>query len=72
MSMRVVESPLLPLYPTDGENARRIVRQGLADVLLWLGENPGQLPGAPIRAFQVGDTLFVDADLYATLRRDNR
>jgi hypothetical protein len=72
MSMRVVESPLLPLYPSDAENARRIVRHGLADVLLWLGENPGPAPGVPTRAFTIGDTLYADAHTVSLLRRSNR
>lgn len=30
------------------EDARRIVRHGLADVLAWLGEEPGPAPGQPV------------------------
>lgn len=37
-------SGVLPLVPSDGENARRIVRHGLADVLRWLGEPVGPAP----------------------------
>ena len=34
----------LPVPASDAEIARRIVRHGLADVLVWLGEEPGAKP----------------------------
>lgn len=33
------------LAPSHGEDARRIVRHGLARYLLWWGESPGPRPG---------------------------
>lgn len=48
----VLESPALPIRPSAGEEARRIVRHGLRDVLEWLempvGEAPGQVTHALI------------------------
>jgi len=41
----VVESPLLPLRPSPTEEARRIVRHGLRDVLEWLEMEIGPEPG---------------------------
>lgn len=38
---------LLPIHPSAGEVGRRIVRHGLADVLRWLGEDPGPPPDEP-------------------------
>lgn len=34
--------------PTPGEDGRRIVRHGMADVLAWLGEPVGPRPGEPV------------------------
>ncbi len=42
--MDVTVSKHLPLHPSAGEVARRIVRHGLADVLAWLGEKIGPRP----------------------------
>lgn len=38
-------SRALPIVATDAMIARAIVRHGLADVLRWLGEEPGLAPG---------------------------
>lgn len=45
----VVSSPHCERPPTDAENARRMVRHGLADVLEWLGEDVGPRPGDPVQ-----------------------
>ena len=37
-------SDQLPIHPSPGEQARRLVRHGLADVLAWLGEEVGPGP----------------------------
>jgi len=47
----VVISPMLPIYPSPGTDARRIVRHGLADVLEWLGQEVGPEPGVPTHAY---------------------
>lgn len=46
----IIISSILPLKPSPGEDARRIVRHGLADVLAWLGEDVGPRPGAQTHA----------------------
>lgn len=63
----IVISNVLPIIPSPGEDARRIVRHGLADVLDWLGEDVGPSPGMPTHALMVGDTLHVSPDLYERL-----
>lgn len=42
--MDVLVSRLLPVAPSVGEVARRLVRHGLADVLEWLGDPVGPKP----------------------------
>lgn len=44
--MTVLVSPTLPLAPSTGEWARRLVRHGMAEVLEWLGEDVGPEPDA--------------------------
>lgn len=61
--MRVVESPMLPLDPTPGQDARRIVRHGLADVLAWLGEDVGPAPGAQTHILLIGADIHASAAL---------
>lgn len=53
--VRIIVDPALPLEPSDGERARRIVRHGLADVLRWLGEDVGPEPDAVTQAFVISD-----------------
>lgn len=49
LGIPVITSDLLPSRPpTPAEDGRRIVRHGLADVLHWLGEDVGPVPGAPV------------------------
>lgn len=60
--IKVIESPTLPLDPTSAQDARRIVRHGLADVLAWLGEDVGPKPGEQTHALLLGrDTLLGSA-----------
>jgi hypothetical protein len=35
---------MLPIHPGPGEQARRLVRHGMADVLAWLGDEVGPGP----------------------------
>lgn len=74
--LRVVVSPLLPMPPSHKEDARRIVRHGLAartlsgmtvGVLEWLGEDVGPAPGVPTTALIIGDTLHTSAAIYEDL-----
>ena len=72
--MEIRQSPVLPMSSTDAQDARRIVRHGLADVLAWLGPSaapgghvPGPRPGEPVHAVEVHGVLFVSADLYADM-----
>lgn len=65
--LRVVASNALPLPPSPGEDARRIVRHGLARVLEWLGEPVGPAPGVATHAVRAGDVLYVSRDLRADL-----
>lgn len=60
-------SSLLPMPPTDGDVARRIVRHGLADILRWLGEDVGPQPYDKVHALQIGDLLVVSRELWADL-----
>lgn len=70
VSLDVVVSEHLPVPPSPGENARRIVRHGLAHWLEWLGEDVGPAPGEPTHAFQAGRTLMVSRELRQQLRPD--
>lgn len=67
----------LPLIPSDAENARRIVRHGLADVLRWLGEQVGPKPFEETHCLISKDdprngraSLSVSRELAATLHRE--
>lgn len=67
--IRVIESKFLPTPPTPGDDGKRIVRHGLADVLHWLGESVGPMPGEPTHSFLLGNhTLLVSAELGQRLR----
>jgi hypothetical protein len=70
----VIVSPLLPIPPSDGERARRIVRHGMADVLAWLDEEVG--PGVDEQTHVIlgsdlggdGALAFVSAEMFERLR----
>lgn len=64
----VLVSSLLPYPPTPGEEARRIVRHGLADVLKWLGEDPGPKPDALTHAIMSVDPARGGASVLMTSR----
>lgn len=55
----------LPVTPSDAEDARRIVRHGLAGVLDWLGEDVGPRPGDPIHVVELGGALWVSKQWWA-------
>lgn len=67
LGLPIVESTALPLHPTHREDARRIVRHGLADVLAWLGEHPGPRPGEPTHALIIGGRLLVSSPASARI-----
>lgn len=46
--------------PTPGEDGRRIVRHGMADVLAWLGEPVGPAPGSPVLGLRDYVDSFVE------------
>lgn len=65
----IVVTPVLPIKPSPGTDARRIVRHGLADVLAWLGEDVGPRPGAQTHAVAMpGGLLAVSPALGLRLR----
>ncbi|RHA38725.1 DUF6221 family protein [Cellulomonas rhizosphaerae] len=55
LGIPVIVSALLPMEPTPGEDAVRIVRHGLRDILEWLGEDVGPAPGVPTHSVMSGD-----------------
>lgn len=60
----VVTSPVLPMEPAPGQDARRIVRHGLKDRLPWLDIEVGPQPGAKLHAVLLGGgtpVLIVDS-----------
>lgn len=67
--IRVVESLHVPARdPTPGEDARRIVRHGMADVLAWLGEPVGPAPGERVyTAFLIDNTVLMHPDAVAKI-----
>ena len=65
--LAVVVSPLLPVPPSPAEEARRIVRHGLADVLEWLGEDVGPEPDEPTHAYRAGNTLIASREFVDTV-----
>lgn len=74
--IRIQQSNFLPLVPDHKEDARRIVRHGLKDVLEWLGEPVGPAPGEQIHAILTSDiyspgatSLLVSRDFDHALRR---
>lgn len=63
-SIPVITSGVLPLTPSPGQDARRIVRHGLADVLAWLGEPVGPKEGEKTHAVLINGHLHVDELTY--------
>jgi len=51
----VYVSDQLPMPPSHREDARRIVRHGMAEILEWLGEDVGPEPGAPTHILLASD-----------------
>lgn len=70
LGVQVIVSPLLPTdVPSPGEDARRMVRHGMKDVLTWLGEDVGPRPGERTHALMVGDhTMLASHEVYRGLR----
>lgn len=71
----VIVSSALPIAPSPGEQARRIVRHGLADVLAWLGEDVGPEPDALTHVVLGTDltpvgakVMFVSAEMLQRLK----
>jgi hypothetical protein len=64
----VVESSALPIKPSPGQDARRMVRHGMADVLAWLGEDVGPKPGEETHCLLIGGTLHASAAIVGKLR----
>lgn len=71
-TMRVLVTPVLPIEPSPGEIARRIVRHGFNDAgLLPFAEGDvGPKPGDRIRALEIHGALYVDAELGEQLKRE--
>lgn len=65
--MKVIVSKYLPIEPTAGEQGRRRVRHGMADVLEWLGEIVGPEPGELVHTFRAGGDLYVSQETYDVL-----
>lgn len=51
----VLVSDALPYLPSPGEDGRRTVRHGLAEVLRWLGEEVGPAPGEGQHVYLMSD-----------------
>ena len=66
LGYEVIPNPFtLPKHPTPAEDARRIVRHGLADTLKWLGQDPGPKPGAVTHAILLdARRMIVSEELY--------
>ncbi|MET4618688.1 hypothetical protein ABIE18_000111 [Arthrobacter sp. 2762] len=60
----VVVSPALPIVPTLAQDAVRMVRHGLADILEWLGEDVGPQPGEETHIIASGGKLLVSQKGY--------
>lgn len=66
----IVPVPHLAKYPTPGEDARRMVRHGYAEILAWLGEEVGPEPGVPDHPVVIAYDpvrVLVDLDLMPKL-----
>lgn len=64
----VVVSDHLPLTPSDGEVARRIVRHGLARVLEQLGEGVGPRPEDQTEVLLIDGSMFMSEDAHDRVR----
>lgn len=62
LGLDIITSGFAPSRPpTPGEDARRIVRHGMAEVLTWLGEDVGPAPGDRIHtAFAIGAAALMN------------
>lgn len=71
-TMRVLVSPILPIEPSPGEVARRIVRHGFhaAGLLPDVDQPVGPKPGDRIRALEIHGALYVDAALGEELKAE--
>ena len=67
----VVVTDALPLDPSPGTWARRFVRHqyAAAGIIDWLGEKVGPRPDSRTNAMEVGNTLYVSAEVYECLKR---
>jgi len=69
--VRIMTSSVLPIPVHPREEARRIVRHGMKDVLLWLGETVGPEPKAPLHMFVAPingrDTILVSRELFTLI-----
>lgn len=54
-ALEVVVDESLGRPPTPGEDARRLVRHGFAEVLAWLGEEVGPRPGEVVQTLILAD-----------------
>lgn len=75
----LIPTSALPMKPTTGEWARRLVRHGLEDVLLWLGEDVGPTPDAETHLLVTnslgassGPAAFVSHELAERIKRQGR
>jgi hypothetical protein len=68
IDLRIIVSNELPIIPSPGEDGRRIVRHGMADVLRWLGEEVGPKPGAPTHALRTARSLLVSREFADRLK----
>jgi hypothetical protein len=67
MRLDVFVSPLMPITPSVGENARRMVRHGMADVLAWLGEDVGPRPDEQTHAYILEGQLVCSPEYAAAI-----
>lgn len=65
----MVISSALPLHPSDGEVARRLVRHGMAGILDWLGQDVGPAPDTLTHAYSTGGRMIVSAEMHDRLLR---
>lgn len=78
--MTVMVSDQLPLPVSPGEEARRIVRHGMAEILEWLGEEVGPRPGDRVHVvlgvdpgnplLERSDVAFVSPAMWERLERE--
>lgn len=71
LAFSVIPSPAMPppRRPSPAEDARRLVRHGLADVLDWLGEPAGPRPGELIHTIiRAGGVFLCHPDSVASMK----